>query len=160
MPDGSTLTLETQQHLGNDTVRAVAMSTTDGLRRGQEAWDTGAPITIPVGPETLGRIFNVTGNPIDNKGPVVTEQHFSIHRPAPSFEEQLTSVEVFETGIKVIDLIAPFTQRRQDGPLRRRGHRQDGHLAGTDPQHRGGARRLFRLRRCGRALPRGERPLP
>ncbi len=110
MPDGSTLTLETQQHLGNDTVRAVAMSTTDGLRRGQDAWDTGSPITIPVGPETLGRIFDVTGNPIDNKGPVNTEQHFSIHRPAPSFEEQLTSVEVFESGIKVIDLIAPFTR--------------------------------------------------
>jgi F-type H+/Na+-transporting ATPase subunit beta len=110
MPDGSTLTLETQQHLGNDTVRAVAMSTTDGLRRGQEAWDTGAPITIPVGPETLGRIFDVTGNTIDNKGPVVTEQHFSIHRPAPGFDEQLTTVEVFESGIKVIDLIAPFTR--------------------------------------------------
>ncbi len=110
MPDGSTLTLETQQHLGNDTVRAVAMSTTDGLRRGQDAWDTGSPITIPVGPETLGRIFDVTGQPIDNKGPVTTEQHFSIHRPAPSFEEQLTSVEVFESGIKVIDLIAPFTR--------------------------------------------------
>jgi F-type H+-transporting ATPase subunit beta len=86
------------------------MSTTDGLRRGQEAWDTGSPITIPVGPETLGRIFDVTGQPIDNKGPVTTEQHFSIHRPAPSFEEQLTSVEVFESGIKVIDLIAPFTR--------------------------------------------------
>jgi len=110
MPDGSTLTLETQQHLGNDTVRAVAMSTTDGLRRGQEAWDIGSPITIPVGPETLGRIFDVTGNPIDNKGPVVTERHFSIHRPAPGFDEQLTSVEVFESGIKVIDLIAPFTR--------------------------------------------------
>jgi F-type H+/Na+-transporting ATPase subunit beta len=110
MPDDSTLTLETQQHLGNDTVRAVAMSTTDGLRRGQEAWDTGAPITIPVGPETLGRIFDVTGNTIDNKGPVVTEQRFSIHRPAPGFDEQLTTVEVFESGIKVIDLIAPFTR--------------------------------------------------
>src|SRR3954451_24555490 len=110
MPDGSTLVLETQQHLGNDTVRAVAMSTTDGIRRGQEAWDTGSSITIPVGPETLGRIFDVTGNPIDNKGPVMTEQHFSIHRPAPSFEEQLTTVEVFESGIKVIDLIAPFTR--------------------------------------------------
>jgi F-type H+/Na+-transporting ATPase subunit beta len=110
MPDGSTLTLETQQHLGNDTVRAVAMSTTDGLRRGQDAWDTGSPITIPVGPETLGRIFDVTGNTIDNKGPVVTEQRFSIHRPAPGFDEQLTSVEVFESGIKVIDLIAPFTR--------------------------------------------------
>ncbi len=110
MPDGSTLTLETQQHLGNDTVRAVAMSTTDGLRRGQEAWDTGSPITVPVGPETLGRIFDVTGNTIDNKGPVVTEQRYSIHRPAPSFEDQMTEVQVFETGIKVIDLIAPFTQ--------------------------------------------------
>ena len=109
MPNGTTLIMETQQHLGNDTVRAVAMSTTDGIRRGQEARDTGSPIRVPVGPNTLGRIFDVTGNPIDNKGPVEAEQHFSIHRPAPNFEDQLTEVQVFETGIKVIDLIAPFT---------------------------------------------------
>jgi len=109
MPDGSTLILETQQHLGNDTVRTVAMSSTDGLTRGQEATDTGAPISVPVGPETLGRIFNVTGQTIDNRGPVNTDLRFSIHRPAPKFEDQLTSVQVFETGLKVIDLIAPFT---------------------------------------------------
>ena len=110
MPDGSRLVMETQQHLGNDTVRAVAMSTTDGLRRGQEARDTGTSIAIPVGPSTLGRIFDVTGNVIDNKPAPQTDTYFSIHRPAPSFEEQQTTVEVFETGIKVIDLIAPFTK--------------------------------------------------
>ncbi len=110
MPDGTTLVLETQQHLGNDTVRTVAMSTTDGLRRGQAAIDQGEPISVPVGPETLGRIFNVTGDTIDNRGPVNTTLRFSIHREAPTFEEQTTQVEVFETGIKVIDLIAPFTK--------------------------------------------------
>jgi len=110
MPDGSTLVMETQQHLGNDTVRAVAMSTTDGLRRGQDAFDTGAPITVPVGPSALGRIFNVTGDLIDNGPPVNAEDYFSIHRPAPSFEDQITEARVFETGIKVLDLIAPFTQ--------------------------------------------------
>lgn len=110
LPDGSTLVLETQQHLGNDTVRAVAMSTTDGMRRGQEAVDQGEPITVPVGPGALGRIFNVTGDPIDNAGPVHTEMRFSIHRPAPSFDDQITEALVFETGIKVLDLIAPFTQ--------------------------------------------------
>jgi F-type H+-transporting ATPase subunit beta len=110
MPDGTRLILETQQHLGNDTVRAVAMSTTDGLARGVEARDTGTSIRIPVGPSTLGRIFNVTGDAIDNKPAPVTDTYFSIHRPAPSFEEQQTEVQVFETGVKVIDLIAPFTQ--------------------------------------------------
>jgi F-type H+-transporting ATPase subunit beta len=110
MPDGTRLVLETQQHLGNDTVRAVAMSTTDGLARGVEVRDTGTSIRIPVGPNTLGRIFNVTGDAIDNKPAPETDTYFSIHRPAPSFEEQQTEVQVFETGVKVIDLIAPFTQ--------------------------------------------------
>jgi len=113
--DGSTLVLEVQTHLGNDAVRTVAMSTTDGLRRGTEAVDTGQPITVPVGPATLGRIFNVIGEPIDEAGPVQAEQTYPIHRLAPPFDQQATTVEVFETGIKVIDLIAPFTQGGKTG---------------------------------------------
>ena len=106
--DGSTLIAETQQHLGNNWVRAVAMSTTDGLRRGMEAIDVGSPIMVPVGPETLGRIFNVLGDPIDLKGEVDTDQKYPIHRPAPSFEDQEVTPQIFETGLKVVDLIAPF----------------------------------------------------
>ena len=113
--DGSILTLETQSHLGNDAVRAIAMSSTDGLRRGTPVHDIGGPITVPVGPETLGRILNVVGQPIDEAGPVVAKTHYPIHRPAPKFEDQATTVEVFETGIKVIDLIAPFTQGGKTG---------------------------------------------
>ncbi len=113
--DGTTLVLEAQTHLGNDAVRTVAMSSTDGLRRGMDAIDTGQPIAVPVGPSTLGRIFNVTGQPIDEAGPVQAETTYPIHRPAPSFEEQATTVQVFETGIKVIDLIAPFTQGGKTG---------------------------------------------
>jgi F-type H+-transporting ATPase subunit beta len=113
--DGTILTLETQAHLGNDAVRAIAMSSTDGLRRGTDVRDLGGPITVPVGPETLGRILNVVGEPIDEAGPVTAKTEYPIHRPAPSFEEQSTAVEVFETGIKVIDLIAPFTKGGKTG---------------------------------------------
>ena len=109
------LTLEVQQHLGNDWIRAVAMSGTEGLRRGTEVKDTGRPIEVPVGPSTLGRIMNVVGEPIDEAGPVQSEDRYTIHRDAPSFEEQTTSVEVFETGVKVIDLVAPFTQGGKTG---------------------------------------------
>ncbi|MBM2810531.1 MAG: synthase beta subunit [Chloroflexi bacterium] len=108
LADGGKLVAETQQHLGNNWVRAVAMTTTDGLRRGAEVIDTGAPISVPVGPETLGRIFNVLGEPIDLGPPVATELRYSIHRPAPSFEEQEVTPHIFETGLKVVDLIAPF----------------------------------------------------
>jgi F-type H+-transporting ATPase subunit beta len=104
----SKLVVEVQQHLGNNWVRCVAMGSTDGLSRGVDAVDTGAPIQVPVGPATLGRIFNVLGQPIDEGGPVAAETHYPIHRPSPSLEEQRTTPEVFETGIKVIDLIAPF----------------------------------------------------
>jgi F-type H+-transporting ATPase subunit beta len=97
-----------QQHLGNNWVRAVAMGTTDGLKRGVEATDTGQPIRIPVGDVTLGRIFNVLGKPIDEAGDVTSDTYYPIHRPAPSFEDQRTEPEMFETGVKVIDLIAPF----------------------------------------------------
>jgi F-type H+-transporting ATPase subunit beta len=102
------LVLETQQHLGDSAVRSVAMSSTDGLQRGTEVVDTGAPITVPVGDEVLGRIFNVLGNPVDNKPFAKAKKRLPIHREAPSFEEQSTTTEVFETGIKVIDLLAPF----------------------------------------------------
>src|SRR4028119_1936456 len=102
------VTCEVQQLLGDNTVRAVAMSTTDGLVRGMEVVDTGAPINVPVGPATLGRIFNVLGEPVDNMGPVQTEDRFPIHRDAPKFTELETKPSVFETGIKVIDLLTPY----------------------------------------------------
>ncbi|HIG68927.1 MAG TPA: F0F1 ATP synthase subunit beta [Myxococcales bacterium] len=102
------LVVEVALHLGENTVRAVAMDTTDGLRRGQDVTNTGAPITIPVGPETLGRIMNVIGEPVDERGPIGEKMNFPIHRPAPEFVEQSTAVEILETGIKVVDLIAPY----------------------------------------------------
>ncbi|MCJ7711842.1 MAG: F0F1 ATP synthase subunit beta, partial [Chloroflexi bacterium] len=102
------LVCEVQQHLGNNWVRAVAMTTTDGLARGTQVRDTGAPITVPVGEVTLGRVFDVLGHPIDGKGPVGASKVLPIHRQPPSFEDQTTEVEVFETGLKVIDLVCPF----------------------------------------------------
>jgi len=101
---------EVAQHIGDDVVRCVALSSTDGLRRGMEAIDSGGPITVPVGKEILGRLFNVVGENIDEKEQVKTELRFPIHREPPSFEDQDTSSHIFETGIKVIDLIAPYTQ--------------------------------------------------
>jgi F-type H+-transporting ATPase subunit beta len=112
---GGQLVAEVQQHLGNSWVRCVAMDATDGLRRGMEAINTGKPISVPVGTPTLGRIFNVLGEPIDNAGPVEAEHYYPIHRPAPSFEEQVTKPEFLETGLKVIDLIAPFTRGGKTG---------------------------------------------
>ena len=108
LEDGGKLVVEVSQHLGDDTVRCIAMGPTDGLVRGMEAVATGAPITVPVGENTLGRIFNVLGDPIDNKPAPDCEQHFPIHRKAPAFEEQSTSTEVLETGIKVVDLLCPY----------------------------------------------------
>lgn len=109
------LILEVQRHLGDGVVRTVAMDSTDGLMRGTQVRATGAPITVPVGDVTLGRVFNVLGQPIDNKGEVKATQWYPIHRSAPSFEDQSRSVEIFETGIKVIDLIAPFTKGGKTG---------------------------------------------
>lgn len=108
LPDGKKLILEVEQHIGSQVVRTVAMSSTDGLRRDQEVVDTGAPISVPVGKETLGRMFDITGNPIDGKGEVKIKKTYPIHRPAPEFIEQSLKYEVLETGIKVIDLICPF----------------------------------------------------
>ena len=104
----NTLVLEVAQELGERTVRTIAMDSTDGLVRGTEVVDTGAPISVPVGPETLGRILNVIGEPIDERGPVNSKMRYPIHRSAPSFEDQATSAEVLVTGIKVVDLLAPY----------------------------------------------------
>ncbi len=104
------LTVEVAQHIGNNTVRCVAMLSTDGLIRGIDAVATGAPITVPVGKPTLGRLINVLGEAIDEKGPLVSEHYLPIHREAPAFEEQETSTEILETGIKVVDLIAPYAK--------------------------------------------------
>lgn len=112
---GETLVLEVAQHIGNGTVRAVAMSSTDGLQRGLDVENTGSPITVPVGPETLGRMLNVIGEPIDNLKPVKGLRRDSIHRDAPSFIEQTTKDEIFETGIKVVDLICPFLKGGKTG---------------------------------------------
>ena len=108
--DGRRIVTEVAQHIGDDVARCVALSSTDGLRRGMEAVDTGAPIQVPVGNEVLGRMFNVIGETIDEKGDVATDLREAIHRAAPPFEEQDTSAQIFETGIKVIDLIAPYTR--------------------------------------------------
>jgi len=108
--NGKKLVLEVAQHLGEGTVRAIAMDATEGLVRGQEVNDTGGPIMVPVGNATLGRILNVTGDPIDEKGPVDAEEHRSIHAPAPEFSEQSTESVVLVTGIKVIDLLAPYAK--------------------------------------------------
>lgn len=108
--DGDKMVLEVQSHMGNNWVRCLSMTPTEGLERGAEAVDTGVPISVPVGNSTLGRLFNVMGEPLDNLGPVKAEQHWPIHRTPPSFEEQETSTQMLETGLKVIDLITPFTK--------------------------------------------------
>jgi F-type H+-transporting ATPase subunit beta len=109
------LVLEVAQHLGEGRVRTIALSSTDGLVRGMPVVDTGAPITVPVGRATLGRIINVIGEPVDKMGPVDAKAHYPIHRPAPAFDEQVTKVEILETGIKVIDLLEPYTKGGKTG---------------------------------------------
>ena len=108
--NGKTIVVEAVQHIGDDSVRCISMDSTDGFVRGMEAVDTGYPIKVPVGRETLGRLFNVTGQTIDNKGSLDNIEKASIHRKAPSFEEQQTSTEIFETGIKVVDLMCPYSK--------------------------------------------------
>ncbi len=104
------LVAEVAQHIGNDTARCVALAPTDGLVRGMKVIDTGEPISVPVGPEVLGRIFNLLGEPLDTIGEVKTKERYPIHRPAPSFEDRESTTEVFETGLKVVDLLAPFAK--------------------------------------------------
>ena len=113
--DDTVIVAEVAQHKGDDEVRCIALSSTDGLARGMEAVDTGNPIEVPVGDEVLGRLFNVLGEPIDEKGPVESKMRKPIHRPAPRFEDQDTSSQMYETGIKVIDLIAPYTKGGKTG---------------------------------------------
>jgi len=108
--EGKRLVLEVAQHLGENMVRTIAMDSTDGLQRGQDVTDTGMPISVPVGPETLGRIMNVIGEPIDERGPVTTKASAPIHNDAPAFSEQSTESEILQTGIKVVDLIAPYAK--------------------------------------------------
>ena len=110
LKDQDSLVVEAAQHIGDDRVRCIAMGSTDGLVRGMEAIDTGAPISVPVGKEVLGRMFNVLGREIDGLGPVNTQTRLPIHRKAPSFDEQQTSAEMLETGIKVIDLLCPYSK--------------------------------------------------
>jgi F-type H+-transporting ATPase subunit beta len=107
---GNRLVLEVAQHLGENTVRTIAMDSTEGLVRGREVVDTGGPITMPVGPETLGRILNVIGDPVDERGPVETKMRLPIHRPSPEFIDQSTETEILVTGIKVVDLLAPYAR--------------------------------------------------
>jgi F-type H+-transporting ATPase subunit beta len=108
--EGSSLTLEVQQQLGDGIVRTIALGSSDGLRRGLMVSNTGSPISVPVGTATLGRIMDVLGNPIDERGPVAAKQHASIHRTAPTYDELSPSQELLETGIKVIDLVCPFAK--------------------------------------------------
>ena len=108
--NGNKLVIEVAQHLGENSVRTIAMDSTEGLVRGQSATDTGSPISMPVGPETLGRIMNVIGSPVDERGEIITKKSYPIHRPAPSFVDQSTETEVLVTGIKVVDLLAPYAR--------------------------------------------------
>ena len=113
--DGEQVVMEVQQHVGNNWVRCISMRPTEGLRRGLPVEDTGGPISVPVGPDTLGRVFDVVGEPIDEQGPCNAEIHYPIHRPAPKVADQATSTEMFATGLKVIDLVAPFTRGGKTG---------------------------------------------
>src|SRR3954454_22478706 len=108
VPAPINVVLEVQQHLGEGRVRTIAMEATDGMVRGMKAMDLNGPISVPVGHGTLGRVMNVIGEPVDNLGPIAAKERMPIHRSAPSFEEQATTAEMFETGVKVIDLIQPF----------------------------------------------------
>ncbi len=108
VPSPINVVLEVEQHLGEGRVRCVAMEPTEGMVRGMKAIDLGGPISVPVGRGTLGRVMNVIGQPVDKLGPIEAKERHPIHRPAPSFEEQATTAEMFETGVKVIDLIQPF----------------------------------------------------
>ena len=156
-PDGTSTTLvaEVQQHLGDDRVRAVAMDSTDGLARGTDVVDTGAPISVPVGEATLGRIWNVIGKAVDEKPEPENMERWPIHREPPAFRDLSPTIEIFETGIKVIDLIAPYIKGGKVGLFGGAGVGQDGDDPGADPQPRQAARRPLGLCRRRRANARG-----
>ena len=128
--DGTKLVAEVQLHLGEDEVRCVAMDSTDGLVRGMKVVNTGKPIEVPVGPETLGRMMNVIGEPIDGKGPIESKQHLPIHRSAPAFADQNIETAMLETGIKVIDLLEPYPKGGKIGLF-------GGARSGQDRTHHG-----------------------
>ena len=154
------LTLEVQQLLGDDMVRTVAMASTDGLRRGVDATDTGRPIAVPVGKNVLGRVLDVLGQPVDEQGPVEDpEDYWPIHRPSPRFEDLTTQAEQFVTGIKVIDLLCPVLRGGKVGLFGGAGRRQDRRYPGVDKQHSPAVRGYLGVRRRRRAHPRGQRPL-
>src|ERR1044072_1110158 len=115
VPEPINITVEVQQHLGEGRCRCVAMEPTEGLIRGMRAIDTGNPITVPVGPSTLGRVLNVIGEPVDKLGPIAASDRYPIHRHAPDFQDQSTELEMFVTGIKVIDLLEPFLRGGKSG---------------------------------------------
>src|SRR5467141_805636 len=150
--DPDNLTVEVSQHLGENTVRCIAMDSTEGLVRGQPVKNTGAPISVPVGKETLGRILNVIGLPVDERGPVNATRRNPIHHAPPSFVDQDVRVQAFETGIKVIDLLAPYTRAAEQADLAAAGvgREQDRAAAGIDQQRGQGQGRLLGLRRRGR----------
>ena len=154
--DDANLVLEVQQHLSGAVVRTVAMDTTDGLRRGQRVINTGAPITVPVGEATLGRIFNVVGQAVDNRGPVEAAEHYPIHRPAPAFTDQVDPHRGVRDRRQGGRPDRAVHQGRQDRRIRRRRRRQDDHHPGADLLAGARARRLFRVRRGGGAHPRGD----
>jgi F-type H+-transporting ATPase subunit beta len=152
VPQGSErLVLEVAQHLGENTVRTIAMESTDGLVRGQKCQDTGAPIQVPVGPETLGRIINVIGEPVDEKGPIFKdkskEKYAPLHRSAPTFSEQGRTQDILVTGIKA-GSVGPLRQGRKDWSLRWCWCRKDSRYYGTHQQHCHEPRWLLRLCRC------------
>ena len=140
--------LEVAQHLGENTVRSIAMSATDGLKRGSEVLDTGSPIQMPVGPETLGRITNVVGEPVDDAGPLKTKKTYSIHRPAPKYIDQSTSTEILETGIKVVDLLAPYSKGGKIGLFGGAGVGKNSFNYGIDKQCSKRSWRLLCFCRC------------
>ena len=146
--DGTTLTAEVAQHLGDDTVRCIAMGSTDGLVRGMEAVATGAPISVPVGEKTLGRLFNVLGETVDGGQKLDGEEHWCIHRDPPPFEDQSPVAEILETGIKVIDLLAPYSKGGKVGLFGGAGRRKNSPDSGADPEYCDGAGRLFYLYGC------------
>ncbi len=152
--NGQRLVLEVAQHLGENTVRTIAMDATEGLTRGQDVTDTGAQISVPVGPMTLGRILNVIGEPIDEQGPVNAAGTMPIHAKAPEFIDQSTETSILVTGIKVIDLLAPYAKGGKIGLFGGAGRRQDGADPGADQQYRQGPWRHLGVRRRRRAHPR------
>ena len=146
----SELILEVAQHLGDKLCRTVAMDSTEGLSRGEDVLDTGDMIKVPVGEKVLGRIINVIGSPIDEAGPIEAKENWPIHRLAPSLEEQSTQAEMLMTGIKVIDLLAPYVKGRKNRPFWRRRCWKNCHHSGTHKKYRYRTWRIFCLCRCGR----------